>query len=95
MVFYYKHISIRWCTPFRFPPADCNAINLVYECAFCVAITKTDVGVWLQFGVRESFSFENISQVWFATILGIGSCQPSNVAKFFFFADIVADTNTA
>lgn len=84
MVFYYKYISICWCSPLRFASSDSNSVNLVCECAFCVAITKTDVGVWLQFGVRESFSFENISQVWFATILGIVSCQPSSVAKFFF-----------
>ena len=66
-----EHVAVFGCSPFSTAAPDGDAVNAVDEAPLCIAVVKADVGVGLQFGVRKSFAFENISQVWFATILGI------------------------
>jgi len=73
-----------WCSPFWIASPNGDAVDAIDEAPLSVAVVKTDVGVWLQFGVRETFTFQNVSQSWVATILGIVSCQPPSIAKFLF-----------
>jgi len=79
-----ENVAVGGCSPFRFSASDGDAVYPIDEAPLRITVVKAYVGVWLQFGVRKSFAFENISQVWFATILSIVSCQPSSVAKFIF-----------
>ena len=79
-----EHVAVFGCSPFRTAAPDGDAVDAVDEAPLRIAIVKADMGVWLQFCVRESFAFENISQVWLATILSIISCQSSGIAKFLF-----------
>ena len=79
-----ENVAVGRCSPFWIAAPDGDAVDAVNEAPLRTTVVKAYVGVWLQFGVRKSFAFENISQVWFATILSIVSCQPSSVAKFIF-----------
>ena len=79
-----EHVAVFGCSPFRTAAPDGDAVDAVDEAPLSIAVVEADVCVWLQFGVREAFTFQNVSQVWFATILGIVSCKPSSISKFLF-----------
>lgn len=46
-----EHFAAFWCSPFRKPHADGDAVNAVDEAPLSIAVVKADVGVWFQFAL--------------------------------------------
>ena len=65
MVFYYKYISICWCSPLRFASSDSNSVNLVCECAVRVSVTEPHMGKY-----TNSFTIIVVIHVRFYSLAG-------------------------